>query len=213
MNTIQNYTKSELESFFAKDFSHPTFPKLAELYLKEYDLDRARRVCRVGLGTVPDNVDAQYILAKIELLDNNITKAEKILKESYNSNIFSEKIIKLLVEVRDELNRSKHETKKIIDRLLDNIPDDAYANQWIHNYSDLQLKNITKKNKENKSSYNNVTFKVDRDLVSVTFYHILKNQKYYNQALTVLDLLHETNKVKSHLYKSEKKELNNFLNQ
>ena len=63
---IEN-TKSELENLFAQDFSHPTFPQLAEIYLEETDFNRARIVCQTGLQAMPDNIEGQYILAKIEL--------------------------------------------------------------------------------------------------------------------------------------------------
>tara|TARA_B110000263_G_C15169674_1_gene446309 strand:- start:158 stop:799 length:642 start_codon:yes stop_codon:yes gene_type:complete len=213
MQTNSLYTKIELENLFAKDFSHPTFPQLAEIYLRENDLNRARKVCQVGLRVTPNNIEAHYISAKIELLDHNIAKAEKILKDSYSNNAFSEKIIKLLVEVRDELSRSKKETKKIIDELLNSIPDDTYANKWIHNYNQSIKKNIVKKNKEEIFSYNNIRFKVNKNLVSITFYHILKNQKYYMQATSVLDVLYDSKKIKSNLYKIEKKALAQLLNQ
>ena len=203
------HIKTKLENLFAKDFSNPTFPQLAEIYLEENDLNRARRVCQVGLQACPNNIDAQYILAKTELLDNNIVKAEKILKLSYKSNTFSEKIIKLLIEVREELNRSKNETKKIIHNLLTHIPDDQYGNKWMHHHSETESPT---KSKESKSDFNHITFTIDSNLVSITFYHILKSQKYYIQALSVLDSLYKLKKIKSNLYKSEQKELKSFLN-
>jgi len=203
------HIKTKLENLFAKDFANPTFPQLAEIYLEENDLMRARTVCQVGLQACPNNLDAQYILAKIELLDNNIAKAEKILKASYNNNTFSEKIIKLLIEVREELNRSKNETKKIIHNLLTHIPDDSYGNQWMHHHSETEA---PKQHKESNSSFNHITFKIDSNLVSITFYHILKSQKYYIQALSVLDSLYELKKIKATLYKTEKKELKSLLN-
>jgi len=203
------HIKTKLENLFAQDFSNPTFPQLAEIYLEENDLSRARTVCQIGLQACPNNIDAQYILAKIELLDNNIVKAEKILKTSYDNNTFSEKIIKLLIEVRDELNRSKNETKKIIHNLLTHIPDDNYGNKWMHYHSETDA---STKIKESKSSYSQITFKIDSNLVSVTFYHILKSQKYYIQALSVLDSLYEFKKIKATVYKTEKKELKSLLN-
>ena len=206
MTTAINYSKTELENLFAKDFSHPTFPQLAEIYLQDNDFNRARTVCQTGLQAAPNNIDAQYILAKIELLENHIVKAEKILKDSYIHNIFSEKIIKLLVEIRDDLNRSKHETKKIIDTLLSNIPDDSYGNQWIHNYED-GIYNKSSKSKKRQASSHDISFKVDKDLVSITFYNILKDQKYYIQAAKVLDVLYKTKQIKSSFHTQENKTL------
>ena len=202
MGAAIDYSKIELENLFAKDFSHPTFPQLAEIYLQDNDFNRARSVCQTGLQVAPNNIEAQYILAKIELLENHIVKAEKILKDSYTHNVFSEKIIKLLVEIRDDLNRSKHETKKIIDTLLSNIPDDSYGNQWVHNYEDY-ISNKSSKSKKRQTSSHDISFKVDKDLVSITFYNILKEQKYYIQAAKVLDVLYETKQIKSSFHKKE----------
>ena len=128
MTSEAHYSKIELENMFADDFSIPQFPLLAEIYLKENDLYRAKKVCEIGLESMPDNIEAQYILAKIALLNNNIIQAERILQHCYKQKISSIKLVKLLVEVRDSLNRSKKETKKIIDYILNNIPDDSFAN-------------------------------------------------------------------------------------
>ena len=46
------------------------------------------------------------------------------------------KATKLLIEVRDFLNRSTQETKKIIDFVLNNTPDDLFAHQWLNNNQD-----------------------------------------------------------------------------
>ena len=46
---IDILNKKMLESAFADDFASPYFPILAELYLKEGDLSRARKVCEIGL--------------------------------------------------------------------------------------------------------------------------------------------------------------------
>ena len=207
MTIAIEHTKSELENLFAQDFSHPTFPQLAEIYLEETDFNRARIVCQTGLQAMPDNIEGQYILAKIELLDNHITKAEKILKDSYTKNVFSEKIIKLLVEIRDDLHRSKHETKKIVDILLAKIPDNSYGNKWIHNYEKNLYKKSSKSQKKELLSHD-INFKIDKDLVSITFYNVLKEQKYYIQAAKVLDVLYETKKIKSNFHKIEQKTLN-----
>ena len=35
MAVATDYSKTELENLFAKDFSNPTFPQLAEIYLQD----------------------------------------------------------------------------------------------------------------------------------------------------------------------------------
>ena len=112
MSDSQEYTKKELEHKFAQDFSNITFPQLAEIYFSEYDFNRSRLVCEIGLKHVPNNFEGQYVLAKIELIEGNTIKAERILKKIFKSNKSFYKAIKLLIEVRDSLDRSKIETKK-----------------------------------------------------------------------------------------------------
>ena len=68
MNNDKQYTKSELESLFANDFACPMFPILSEIYLKENDFSRARKVCELGLKSDATNIDGIYMLAKIDIL-------------------------------------------------------------------------------------------------------------------------------------------------
>ena len=59
--------QSELEAYFADNFDTVLFPILADMYLQNRDLDRARKVCDIGLGYHPDHVDGKFILAMVEL--------------------------------------------------------------------------------------------------------------------------------------------------
>ena len=90
----RQYTKIELEHKFAEDFSNITFPQLAEIYFLEYDFKRSRLVCQIGLKHAPNNFEGQYVLAKIELIEGNTIKAERILKKIFKSNRSFSKAIK-----------------------------------------------------------------------------------------------------------------------
>ena len=205
MHLASKYTKQELENKFASDFSNSTFPLLAEIYFLEHDFNRARKVCEIGLQTNSDNLDAQYILAKIELLEDNTIKAERILKNIYQLNPHSIKSIKLLIEVRDFLYRSKNETKKLVDFLLSNVPDDIFANQWLTN-------NKNKLHNYNAEITKAPIFKINSNINSITFYQVLKKQRYYQQAENVLNDLKVTKKIKKDFYKKESLKLKNLLN-
>jgi len=204
MTSGSEYSKEQLEHKFAQDFSNSTFPLLAEKYFSEHDFNRARQVCEIGLKHGSDNLEAQYILAKIELIEGHSIKSERILKQIYQLEPTFIKPTKLLVEVRDFLNRSKQETKKIIDFLLSNTPDDIFGHQWITNNQDnLNMDSIdTKVN----------TFRVNENIISLTFYEVLKQQKYYQQAISVLNDLNETKKIKSKFYKKEIDIINQLIN-
>ena len=202
MTSKLEYSKKELEHKFAEDFSNSTFPLLADLYFAEHDFERARQVCEIGLKHQDDNLDAQYILAKIELIEGNSIKSERILKSIYNLDPSFTKAIKLLIEVRDSLNRSKVETKKIIDYLLSNAADDIFAHQWLNNNQD---------NLNNNTDTKIDTFRINENIISFTFYEVLKHQKYYQQAISVLNDLKAHKKIESKLYKKEIDSINKLI--
>lgn len=204
--TNTQYTQLELESIFANDFQTTHFFSLASIYFESQDFNRALKVCEIGLKTHPSHLEARYMLAKIYLLNNQIIKSEKFLSKSVNDNLFSIKMLKLFIEIRDSLNRSNIETKKIVDQLLTIQPDDTFAHKWIHKFNSK-----TKDIQKIKSS-NDIIFKIDENIVSYTLYNVLKTQKYYYQAQSVLNILESSKKISAKLYKKEKKLLSNFLN-
>lgn len=71
---------TELELYFANHFDTVLFPVLAELYLKQGDLDRARKVCDIGLGHHPREVDGLFVLAGVELAAGDLVAAERLLR-------------------------------------------------------------------------------------------------------------------------------------
>ena len=73
--------QAELETYFADNLDTVLFPILADIYLQNRDLVRARKVCEIGLGYHPDHVDGRFILAMIELEIGNERESEKLLKE------------------------------------------------------------------------------------------------------------------------------------
>jgi len=206
MGEITQYTQSELENIFANDFNTPYFIELSQLYFDSKDFSRAIKVCEIGLKSHAENLDARYMLAKLYLLNHQVQKSEIFLSTSLSQNFISSKILKLFIEVRDSLNRSIYETKKIVDKLLEIHSDDAFAHRWIHQYNTLQ------KSKVNIKPKNASTFKMNQNIISFTFYNVLKKQKYYNQAEVVLSMLESSNRINSQIYKKEHKQISQLLN-
>jgi hypothetical protein len=204
-----NYTKLELEEIFAQNFGSPLFPKLSNYYIEDGDLQRARKVCELGLKVLPDNIDGLYILAKIEILENQSIRAERLLKEAYNKNKASIEMTELLVKIRDSLKRSKLETQKIINSLLIIAPDNSFAHQW-NQQNNLLNNNIN--TKKNNIPKNNFTFEISHKMASLTFYKILKKQKYYSQAKLVLETLKKSDKIASNIYNKETKIIRQLSN-
>ena len=98
MDANIKYTQSELEIIFANDLKTPQFILLAQIYFKSNDLDRAAKVCEIGLQEHPQNLEARYMLAKIYLLNNQINKSEKFLSKSLNDDLISIKMLKYLLK-------------------------------------------------------------------------------------------------------------------
>jgi len=53
---------------------------------------------------------------------------------------------------------------------------------------------------------------VNENIISLTFYEVLKQQKYYQQAVSVLNDLKTTKKIKSKFYKKEIDIINQLIN-
>ena len=73
--------KKNLEGAFAQDFGSPYFPILADLYLQEGDLRRAKMGCEGGLQHRSGNDCGKFILAKVALAEEKFTVAERWLKQ------------------------------------------------------------------------------------------------------------------------------------
>ena len=70
----------ELEIYFADHFDTILFPVLADLYLKNNELNRARKVCEIGLKHHKNDPAGLFVLANIEKVEGNLKEAEKILE-------------------------------------------------------------------------------------------------------------------------------------
>ena len=115
-------------------------------------------------------------------------------------------MLKLLIEIRDSNNRSLVETKKIVDYLLTLQSDDTFGNRWIHNYTQINKSNSHSTTKKEQ------TFNISPNIISYTFYNVLKNQKYYEQAALVLNMLQDKNQINSKIYKKESKAISELSN-
>ena len=103
---------SELEHAFAEDFGTPVFPVLANLYLKNKEMKRSRKVCELGLELSPHNSDGKFILAKLNLYENKLMKGEQLLKQVVDENPVHINGLRILIEVMRSLNRSPNSIKK-----------------------------------------------------------------------------------------------------
>ena len=181
----------ELEKVFADDFGSPIFPMLADYYYNENQLERAKKVCNIGLKNSPDNILGDFILGKIFLKEEKIIEAEKKLKRvvSQSKNI---KALLILIDVLINLKRSKSTIKKYIFMLDRLVPGHNQVKSYKKKYLSKKSHKNVKKNKI--ISKNNLRVTIDAKLATQTMYNLLLKQKKYNHALEVLNIMSSNKK-------------------
>jgi tetratricopeptide (TPR) repeat protein len=219
--------KTALEGVFAENFGSHYYPILANLYLQEGDLRRAKKVCEVGLKHDSSNVDGKFILAKVALAENKLTVAEKWLKQVVDENPAHFNALRLLIKIEIQLTRSLNTIQIYISRLLQFLPYDKECIQWLNEINKLETSNsqsITSPDPESLPENNlpNATSKItNEDLVknnyeivesmaTFTMVQVLKSQKYYHQALAVLDVLKSNGRDSDRIAK-EKNDIQQLL--
>ena len=189
------HNKQDLEKIFANDFGSPYFPILAECYMNEGDLVRAKQVCNIGLNHDKYNAIGKIILAKIAMIEEKPTIAEKWLKQAINIDAGNFLALRILIRIEFILNRKHQTILQYINMILRFLPNDMEANEWLKKIS---LKNIIKKNdvanknitkKTIKTSPNPEKYEISHTMATFTMLDVLKKQKSYQQALFVLDAL------------------------
>ena len=207
----KSFNLRELESLFAEDFNSPIFPILADYYLSTSQLDKALKVIQLGLKHSPDNYLGQYVLAKIYILKNDFAKAENILYDVVKYQPFNEEAHVILVKILISLQRAKKAIQKYLLLGKNIFPDNNDLKKIYIKYKgsnkQLKTKNIINKKQAEKPS----TIKFNKKLATKSMYNVFLNQKQYNEALAVLDLMLKNEQTKSYASK-EKKKVINILN-
>ena len=194
----------ELELYFADHFNTILFPVLADIYLKQEDYRRARKVSNIGLGYHENDSAGRFVLAKIEKAEGNLKDAEKELKHAlkYSPDHIDAAIMSC--EIQTVLGRSPSRLltswKKVF--LLD--PSNQTAKDFIEkvessNKEDIKSKSQLKKKvkivatskAKKKAKESAESLNVSVRLATFTLVNVLKNQALFYQALEVLDLLEQ----------------------
>ncbi len=219
--------KTALEGVFAEDFGSPYYPILANLYLQEGDLRRAKKVCEVGLQYDSSNVDGKFILAKVALAENKLTVAEKWLRRVVDENPSHFNALRLLIGLEIQLGRSPKTIQTYISRLLQFLPYDKECTQWLNEINTLDsadsptntvpVSEIPPDNNLPSSaplkSPNPVIeerYEIVESMATFTMVQVLKSQKYYHQALSVLDVLKSNGRDSDRISK-EKNDIQQLL--
>ena len=210
--------KKMLESTFADDFASPYYPILAELYLQEGDLSRARRVCEIGLDHDSTNIDGKFVFAKVAMAEEKFTVAEKWLKRVVDENPAHFNALRMLIRLEFQLSRSQKTIQNYINRILQFLPEDAECMAWLKNIQALETVESppapepteTKPGKndpiQNPEPYTEKKYKIEKAMATLTMAQVLESQRHYHEALAVLDVL-ESNGQDSNQIARKKEEI------
>ena len=189
-----------LESTFADNFGSPYYPILAEMYLNEGNLSRARKVCEIGLDHDSSNVDGKFIFAKVAIAEKKFIMAEKLLKKVVDESPAHFNALRMLIRVEVQLSRSPKTINNYINKLLLFLPQDAECLEWLNNIQSSETvgpltsssvpdkikleNNIPIQSTDSKNNY-----KIEQSMATLTMAQVLQSQQHYQEALAVLDML------------------------
>ena len=204
----------ELELYFADHFDTILFPVLAELYLNQNDLKRARKVCDIGLKHHQNDSAGLFILAQIEKLEGNLKEAETALEQVL---LFADDHLaaaEMLCEIQTVLGRASNRLLKSWKHVLELDPENETAHAFIKKVElgddKKPKKKILKPKKDTRSQtgpkkialppepkvapqplldQRTEPLQVSSRLATFTLVAVLKNQGLFDQALEVLDAL------------------------
>ena len=204
----------ELELYFADHFDTILFPVLADMYLEQNDLRRARKVCDIGLKHHSNDSAGLFILAQVERTEGALKEAEKILEKLLLHDRGHLAAIEMLCEIQTVLGRAQNRLLRSWKHVLLLDPNHKTAQDFVKKVSgkdDSQKpKTNTKTPRPLKAKpaiskeppkedpppvilVNEVSdpLKVSSRLATFTLVSVLKNQGLFSQALEVLDALEE----------------------
>ena len=209
--------KKLLESAFADDFASPYYPILAELYLQEGNISRARKVCEIGLDHDSTNIDGKFVFAKVAMAEEKFTVAEKWLKKVVDENPAHFNALRMLIRLEFQLSRSKKTIQNYINRILQFLPEDPECIEWLKNIQALETvepppppgptktkpeKNVPKQISEPDTAKK---YKIEKAMATLTMAQVLESQRHYHEALAVLDVLESNGQDSSQIARKKEK--------
>lgn len=226
----------ELESYFADHFDTAFFPVLSEHYLLNGDLERAERVCEIGLDHDKDSVVGLFIYARVLMAKGDLKKAERCLKRvvDLDPGFFNGHV--LLAEVQSTLGRSTAILKHRYDHILTVDPSNEMA---LRGMKSLNKKKVKKQRKRTTSQETGgprkeakptpaktprprkkaaspeaaalTELEISPQMATFTLVAVLKSQKLYEQALEVLAVMSHKPGADKKRMAEEKKSMMDFL--
>lgn len=184
---LSNRTAMELH--FADNFETHLFPVLADHYLKDGDLERARKVCAIGLEYHPKNADGLFILGQANRSDGDLQKAERSFKSVLTNGTVHLQAATGLAEIQTELQRSEATVMKTWQQVLKWDPSNKTARELVNSFEMKKPQRKVKKIKRDTPNKGNNSIEINPRLATFTMVTVLRNQGLNHQALTVLNML------------------------
>ena len=189
----------QLELYFADHFDTVLFSVLADIYLNQDDLKRARRVCEIGLRHHEHDAAGLFVLAQVEKAEGNLKNTEKVLEKVL---LYAEDHLaasEMLCEIQTVLGRAQTKLLRSWQNVLRLDPDNKLKHALKPGASVAKpAKHVPKSKREKpKTSISHVPEKssnplnVSARLATFTLVAVLKNQGLFEQALDVLDVLEQ----------------------
>ena len=201
-------TYQKLENIFASDFKSPSFIILANKYYNDRYYQKAKKVCQIGLEHDPNNNIAKYILAKVYLINNDLIKAEKLLKEVIKRDPNNLNAFLVIIDVAKMLQRSSSTINKYITTAYSILPNNKRIRTMFNQIKDI--KSIQNKRKKKTSPlYLEPTMEINTTMATKTMYNLMMKQRKYDLAKHILNVMIKNKKFVSFA----KKELKKLQNQ
>ena len=189
--------KTALEIYFADHFDTVIFPILADIYLKENDIIRAKKVCEIGLSYNPNHADGLYTFARAYLAGGDLKGAEKVLITLLNSGSIHLQGNVMLVGIQEELNRGINTVISGWKKVLEIDPHHSAGLESLRKLEKKYKSKAKKKNTRKKSLGTSKPLKaedlqslsISSKLATFTLVKVLEDQGLFYQALDVLDIL------------------------
>ena len=201
----------ELELYFADHFDTILYPVLADIYLGQNDLKRARKVCEIGLKHYENDPSGLFILAQVEKSERNLKEAESALELVLLYSPDNLSAAEMLCEIQTVLGRASSRLLKSWKHVLALDPSNKTAKDFVQKVGQISVKKKTittsKKPEKQKTKHKSPKqkpssikseptldmarnpLKVSSRLATFTLVTVLNNQGLYGQALEVLDAL------------------------
>ena len=182
----QNNLK-DLEHYFAEKFDTALFPVLAEHYLLNGDYERAHKVCQIGLEHHPNSLEGQFIEARIYIMEDELVKAEKILKQIVKMDVKYYNAYIHLSDVQEQLGRASNTLKKLYKKILKM---DSQNQQTLDRLEEMKNKEKHKEkflttlpkeklSKSISSDHELSALSISPEIATFTLVAVLKNQRLY----------------------------------